>query len=125
MAERKGNVINHKKGLLLLVLISFIFLVVGAQFSGTAGKSKEKTTASSDRVIVKFKKGVFKNFGLKKVKHFRLIDAYVYEVPAGETAVGLIKRLSLEPDVKYAEPDFIQSVFSTVPNDALFSQLFS
>ncbi len=134
--KEKGDMINRNRGAFFIVLLSFLVLTVSGRFFGTTGKSgttvsqkagpgkKEKVAAASTRVIVKFKKGAFKNFGLKKIKHFRLIDAYVYEVPAGETAKGLVKKLSSDGSVKYAELDYKQSVAQTIPNDALFNQLW-
>jgi len=128
--------INRNKGAFFIVLLSFLVLIVSPRFFGTTGKSgttvpqkagpgkKEKAAASSTRIIVKFKKGAFKNFGLRKIKHFRLIDAYVYEVPAGETAKDLVKKLSSDGSVNYAELDYKQSVAQTIPDDALFNQLW-
>jgi hypothetical protein len=128
--------INRTKRAFFLVLLSSLILTVSPHFFGITGLSglassqkpgsgkKVNIPVAPGRVIVKFKKGAFKNFGLKTIKHFRLFDAYVYEVPAGETAKSLVKKLSSDASVKYAELDYKQFVLSTVPNDALFDQLW-
>ncbi len=134
--KKKGEGINRTRGVVLIVLLSFVLLTVSPHFFGITGQSrttvaqesgpgkKNNRVAVSARVIVKFKKGAFKNFGLRKVKHFRRIDAYVYEVPAGETAKDLVKKLSSDGSVKYAELDYKQSIAQTIPNDALFDTLW-
>jgi subtilisin family serine protease len=87
-------------------------------------KGKDRTAAhAADRVIVKFKKGAEKSLGLKKIKHLRLIDASVFKVPAGDTAAALTKRLSSDPNVEYAELDYIQSAV-VIPNDTRFGELW-
>jgi len=92
--------------------------------AGVQSKDKGRITAHApDRVIVKFKKGVEKGLGLQKIKHLRLINASVFKVPAGETAAGLVKRLSSDPSVEYAELDFLQYA-DVIPNDTRFSELW-
>jgi len=128
--------INRNKRVLFLILFTFFVLTVAGHFFGIPGKpgitisqkpgpgKKDTSGATATRVIVKFKKGASKNMNLKKVKHIRLIDAYVYEVPAGETAPGLAKKLASDSSVLYAEPDFLLTAFSTMPNDAFFGDLW-
>jgi len=121
------------KRTMLSILLGLLILVSGAMTSGTAdrpsaagiqAKGKNRMTAHApDRVIVKFKKGAEKSLGLQKIKHLRLINAAVFKVPAGEKATALVKRLSSDPSVAYAELDFLQQA-AVIPNDTRFSELW-
>jgi subtilisin family serine protease len=42
----------------------------------------------------------------------------------GETIAGTIARLERDPNVRYAEPNRRRSISATIPNDALFGQLW-
>jgi subtilisin family serine protease len=96
----------------------------GTSAAGIQSKGKNELTAHApDRIIVKFKNGAYRNFGLRRTKQFRLINASVFKVPVGEMAVALVKRLSSDSSVAYAELDFRQSV-ALVPNDARFNELW-
>ena len=117
----------------LSVLLGLSILAAGAATPGTAespaatgvqakGKSEIKPHAP-DRVIVKFKNGIEVDLGLQKIKHFHLIKASVFKVPAGEKAATFVERLSLDPNVEYAELDFEQKVLA-IPNDTRFSELW-
>jgi len=115
----------------LAVLLGLSILAAGAATSGTTdnpsptgvqGKSDIKPHAP-DRVIVKFKNGIEVDLGLQKIKHFHLIKASVFKVPAGEKAAAFVERLSSDPNVEYAELDFEQKAL-VIPNDTRFSELW-
>jgi subtilisin family serine protease len=115
------------------ILLGFFILAAGVTTSGTADRPSAAGVQASvkssqarhapDRVIVKFKEGAEVNLGLQKIKHLRLINASVFKVPAGETAAALVKRLSLNPTVEYAELDFEQKAV-IIPTDTRFSELW-
>src|SRR4030042_606409 len=129
---RKGRS-EMMKRTFLSALLGLSILAAGAATLGTAdnpsatgvqaqGKSNIKPHAP-DRVIVKFKNGIEVDLGLQKIKHFHLIKASVFKVPAGEKAAAFVERLSSDPHVQYAELDFEQQAF-VIPNDTRFSELW-
>jgi len=112
-------------------LLGLSILAAGAATSGTTenpsaagvqGKGNLKPHAP-DRVIVKFKSGIEVDLGLQKIKHFHLIKASVFKVPAGERATAFAERLSSDPNVEYAEPDFEQKAL-VIPSDTRFNELW-
>lgn len=84
---------------------------------------EDRIKYAPDRILVKFKKGASVNVGLDAIKHLSLTDLYVFRVPANETAAGLVRKLSQNPAVAYAEFDFIQTI-EVVPNDPSFGLLW-
>ncbi len=60
--------------------------------------------------------------GLNRLKHFKFIDAYVYQTSTDILTV--LKTLKQDPNVAYVEPDFLQKAAITIPNDSSFSQLW-
>jgi len=124
-----------------LIIISLVFLSISLFFGflyawKSDGKAKlvrqygqnqiakeDLIRYAPDRILVKFKKGASVNVGLDVVKHLSLIDLYVFRVPATETAAGLVRKLSQNPAVAYAEFDFIQTI-EVVPNDPSFGLLW-
>ena len=60
--------------------------------------------------------------GLKGLKYFGRIGVHVYQTSGlFEKTLRALKR---DPNVAYAEPDYLLSIDATIPNDASFGQLW-
>jgi subtilisin family serine protease len=79
-------------------------------------------------IIVKLKSGVRKSFslpahqalGAKVLRRLSLLNADHVKLPQMVSVKDAIIRYMQDPDVEYAEPNYIRSVRSTVPDDPLF-----
>lgn len=73
-----------------------------------------ETVAQSQEILVKFKASVPGDSintlaaasGLQHVRDIKGIGVRVYRVPAGSNAQETIKKLSADPRVEYAEPNY-------------------
>ncbi len=87
-----------------------------------------------DRLLVKFKdveRGLPAEAGraqaehahnLRRIKHFGLTDVHLYRVSG--SLERTLKALAKNPNVLYAEPDYLVELDMTVPNDTSFGQLW-
>ena len=115
-------------------LFAFVLLGVSVVFGiGTAAPSaapQQTPKAVKGELIVGFTEGVsrgeqnaiLKDAGATSKKRFGQIDAVLVKVKDDEEAF-VIKALSSEPQVAYAEPNHVVSIAVT-PNDPSFSQLW-
>ena len=80
-------------------------------------------------LLVKFKSGVLSTsslrthgaIGARVIKRIPLIKVDHVSLPNGVTVRDAIIKYMQDPDVEYAEPDYILHLSSTVPNDPLFN----
>jgi subtilisin family serine protease len=99
-----------------------------------AGQDAVRAGYAPDRLLVKFKddpgglpagraKGVIEAaHGLKELRHFPSIDVRLYGTPGPMEKFR--KELARNPNVAYAEPDYLRTTGATFPNDPSFSQLW-
>lgn len=98
----------------------------------TLSKSKISTPTSSQRILVRFKKG-FSN-ATKSALHRKLNSRIekslksvpgleVIEVGSGKDVENVLKQYRKDPSVLYAEPDY-KIRLKAVPNDPSFTQLW-
>lgn len=88
----------------------------------------EKGRHWEGEIIVKFRQGVrtasslraHKAVGATVFRRFQLLNAEHVKLPSGVTVRDAIIRYMQDPDVEYAEPNYIRSANLTVPNDQLF-----
>jgi len=111
--------------------ILFTFLIFNTLFFCTnlwAGERKEisivdpktnrKALAVADEILVKFKPGV----KVKTIKEGRIrkkiekINVHCIKIPPHKTVLEMIEEYKKDPDVEYAEPNYIRKAFLT-PND--------
>ena len=123
----------------ICALLAFAFIAPSGETAQEGRDGKVKANAiqvryAPDRILVKFKDDVSGmaaergrgqaeiRHNLRQLKHFGRIDVHVYktEGPIEET----LKALKENPNVAYAEPDYMVSTDVTIPNDASFSQLW-
>ncbi len=109
-------------------VLTFSFWLLSLGWLGQAGLAPlaagDSQTYAPDRIIVKYKPGWSLGTAVSVVRNFRAIRASLVRVPPGQTAPGLVKKLSQDPRVEYAELDYTRTIF-TVPNDPLFSNLWA
>jgi len=85
-----------------------------------------------DEILVKFKKTASKadivqlntQLGSTAIKEFPSIGVRHIKLKPGETVSDAIKNYSSDPNVEYAEPNYIRHIFQTFPNDLSFGQLW-
>jgi subtilisin family serine protease len=88
-----------------------------------------KDSYRNGELIVKYKSGIRSasssrlqgTLGTSKIKGMPLLNAEQVRLPVGLTIKDAITLYMQDPDVEYAEPNYIRSVRSTFPNDPLFS----
>ena len=85
-----------------------------------------------DEILVKFKKTASKDhivqfntqLGATTIKEFPSIGVRHIKLRPGQTVHQAIKDYSSDPNVEYAEPNYIRHVLQTFPNDVSFGQLW-
>ncbi len=132
---------KHKL-LITITILSFVFISIGESDIGP--KEIEKVNAQisqgqflsshSERIFVKYKKqpeglnqasikaSIEATYGIQETKYFSFIDVYLYETFVDKEDV--LESLSKNPNVEYAEPDYVVSIDSTTPNDPNFGNLW-
>jgi len=83
------------------------------------------------QILVKFKKTASRNdisqlhmsLGAKIIREFPSIGVQHINLKPGETVTGAIKKYNNDPNVEYAEPNYIVHALAT-PNDPFFGQLW-
>jgi thermitase len=84
------------------------------------------------QVLVKFKpeigepllEATARAYGLEKIDRIPGLQIYKYQIPAGFTVEETVYALRENPDVEYAEPNYIAHIVAT-PNDAYFSYQYA
>ena len=84
-----------------------------------------------DELLVKFRPGVSRHlarathryFGSRTIKRFRRIDVDHIKIPEGWSIEEAISVYMLDPDVEYAEPNYIRRFF-LLPDDPDFGKLW-
>ncbi len=119
-----------KKVGIILSLLLFTFAYEG-KFNENPQNQEQpyivQTQSAPDRILVKFKKqshapnqeqvqaNIEAAYGLNKQKHFKFIDVVLYKTTKNKDVV--IRALNKNPNIEYAEPDYIVSHCQTYPND--------
>lgn len=90
--------------------------------------------AIPDQIIVKYKKrrtteasraAIAARHHLRQKKYISFVDLHVYKLADARNQRRVLKDLKANPNVEYAEPDYILSIHArTVPDDPSFSMLW-
>ncbi len=100
--------------------------------SYSAAQAGEAPSAP-DRILVKYKTGrtnaaqrdtIRSRYGMKTQRHLTLTDTYVYQLSSSSDKPRVLRELNKNPEVAYAEPDYLLSLYDTVPNDTSFTSLW-
>jgi len=125
------------------IIMVFVFLfMTSVGFSGVDKKEKEgdKLKYHSEEVLVKFNKNTspmnirqsINSLGAKKEKKFNLIRNHnnshlkrwrIITIPKGISVEKFIEKISKNPNVEIAEPNYLVSILRT-PNDQFFDLLW-
>lgn len=87
---------------------------------------------SSDEILVKFKPSVSEqairatiaSYQTKKIKRIPKLDIYRLQIQKGETVEDVLYAINQNPDIEYAEPNYI-AYLAVTPNDTLFSYQYA
>jgi len=91
-------------------------------------KTNRKVSVVADEFLVKFKPEVTeetidkinKKFGVEIKKKLRIKNLYLLKVPPSKTINEMVEKYREDPNVEYAEPNYIRKAFRT-PNDTEMS----
>jgi len=90
--------------------------------------------SAPDRIFVKYKAQqdssiqsaikatIESTYGINEVKYYEFIDVYLYKIYWDKKT--LLEYLNQNPNVEYAEPDYIRHIYQTFPNDSSFDDLW-
>jgi subtilisin family serine protease len=88
-------------------------------------KTNRKVSVVADEILVKFKpeveegtiEGINKKFEVEIKKKFRIKNIYCLKVPPSKTIDEMLKKYREDPNIEYAEPNYIRKAFLTTPID--------
>jgi subtilisin family serine protease len=121
--------------LLMIFTVLTIFTISSragaASLKSAAQPGQTDNTYRQGELLVKFapavsdavKEKIHAKLGSKKIRAFRDLRIEQVKLNKGLSVEQAIAAYRAEPDVEYAEPDYIVTT-QTVPNDPLFSQLW-
>lgn len=97
----------------------------------SSAKSGRQMKYRNDEILVKFKAGVtdlkkknlHQKHGAEKLKEFSHLQLHHLKLKSGMRVENAVKQYQAEPDVEYAEPNFLYSALAT-PNDPRFGELW-
>jgi subtilisin family serine protease len=128
-SAKKGNLMRK-----YFVAIIFLFLIFDHSGSGISQVRLDKAESAQyvpGEILVKFKKTASKSdilqlnttLGLKTIKELPSIGVHHIKLKPEETVAEAVKKYSGDPNVEYAEPNFIVHTLAT-PNDTSFGELW-
>ena len=130
-----------KKIFCLLIILSFVFVLNGTVTFETENRgndaipdNEEKLQSALDKILVKYKKqadlwiqesvkaSIEATYGIQEIREFSFIDVYLYKTYGDKERT--LEKLNKNPNIEYAEPDYVRYIDSTVPNDPYFADLW-
>ncbi|WP_160295188.1 putative Ig domain-containing protein [Geobacter sp. OR-1] len=107
----------------------------GENFPSTAKTAQKADRFKEGEILVKFKDGVgeerktrvHKRHGHEKIRSFRHAKAQHVRLKPGISVEEAIKSYQTDPDVEYAQPNYIYTISDVqpvVPNDPMFGELW-
>jgi subtilisin family serine protease len=120
-----------RKYFVAAIFLSLIFGHFGSAISQVRMNTGELAQYVPGEILVKFKKTASRSdiiqlnttLGLKTIKEFPSIGVHHIKLKPGETVAEAIKKYSDDPNVEYAEPNFIVHALAT-PNDTSYGELW-
>ncbi len=119
-----------KKFITLACIVSFIIVVsaISAIALPKMKLKKEKQPYKKGEILVKFKKNVsfkmkvntIKGFNNYKKSEFGSNNVMKVKLAKNETVTDALKKYQNNPNIEYAQPNFIYRAFATTPNDTLY-----
>jgi len=115
---------------LIFATLLALSLAIGPLASAGASDPRSGDGAySPDQILVSFKPGTpaweragaHASLGTKAKGRIPQIDVEIVEVPKGRSVEGLVKMYEKNPNVEYAEPDYVVTATALVPNDTSYA----
>ncbi len=100
----------------------------------TANPSLRQGPRYAERqVLVKFKPGLSERiieatlaaYRARKIKKIDTLEVYQLQIPVAVSVEEMAYALGRNPDVEYAEPNFIAHIMATTPNDPYFTYQYA
>lgn len=112
----------NRKGIFLLVILSILCNLLFGEFL----HSEERVT---NQILVKFKpispaeiSQIHQENKVKLIKEIKILRIYQVEISTETTLENTIQKYRENPNVLYAEPNYIGKTFATIPNDMHFDK---
>jgi hypothetical protein len=120
-----------RKYFVVAILLALVFGHFGSTLSQVRLDTTEMAPYVPGEILVKLKKIALKNdivqlnatLGSTTIKEFPSIGGLHIKLKPGESVLEAIERYSDDPNVEYAEPNYIVHALAT-PNDSLFGELW-
>ena len=124
-----------RKSLDFLKISTLFFILIAIQMcifqtTSTAAPFSDKANYKEGEVLVKFKSGIVSTssvkahqaVGAKVVKKFKLVqNLEKVELPEGVSVKEAVQSYMVDPNVEYAEPNYIRTPMAEIPFDTYFA----
>lgn len=126
-----------KQLVLLTTLLSAFFFILPNSDSATKRSNSLFTPSGTEYVpgelLVKYRRGAQASniqgfqtrFGINTIKRFRYIGASQVKLPPDLSVEAALELYREDPNVEYAEPNYLRFTSARVPNDEYFEELWS
>lgn len=112
------------------IVMTLVFL--SEQLHCGTGRDLKRPSYVPGEVLVKYKPYVSASQiktrhaakGTKTIKQLHSISVHQIKLPAGMTVGEALEQYRSDPDVEYAEPNYLRYAKSTIPNDASWGSLW-
>lgn len=124
---------------LVLIMVTSLFLTPlsmaaskAANFTDVVTDQGAKPAYVEGEVIVKFKpvlakmqtNSIKENLALRTTEYFPLTGSEIAKIENGKSVPEVVRELSKNPDVLYAQPNYLYYSQAVAPNDTYFSDLW-
>ncbi len=119
----KSNSLSLKKEITTTDFVAGQFVV---KFKPTDGSINNKAYSSVlSRYSIQKSQNIFADAKNKAITNkLNLNNVFIMKTDVGADILQIVKELSDDPTVEYAEPVYLNKLDETTPDDALYSQLF-
>jgi subtilisin family serine protease len=129
---------KRPKTLVILLTVLFIFISISNSYAKKDDSNKGKADFVQGEVLVKFKKNtqsdtvqsILDEAGAIIKKKARFVDVHLLSIPSNVPVQKAIEALKRNPNIEYAEPNYIVSVIGEevspqlVPNDPRYPEMY-
>jgi subtilisin family serine protease len=99
------------------------------RFSNISSHKEKKAKYEPDKILVKYKPGVpeaakekqHKKHGSTRIKALKPLNVHHLQLKKGLGVLEAVKLYQADPNVAYAEPDYLVSAATVTPNDSYYS----
>lgn len=118
----------------VLFTLALLFIAIPVSSLAITDVIRPASTYKADGILVKFKSATsrssrmntFSTAGCRETGKFRIVPGLSHaRVLSGQTMEDTLRSLRDNPQVQYAEPNYIYTIQQTIPDDPDFSQLYA